>query len=154
MIFVTVGTYKFNELIEEVDALVASGIIKDDVICQIGCGNYIPVHVSKWLRYTTEVEKIILQADLVIGHGGTGTTLAPLRLKTRFIGVVNRSLADNHQLEFLEAMKQLGAIEYCEHVKFLSDKYLKYLSNDNESYNVQCIITNCEIAEDIAAYID
>jgi len=154
MIFVTVGTYKFDELIEEIDILVARGIIKDNVICQIGCGTYIPTHVCEWLRYTNEVEKIISQAELVIGHGGTGTTLVPLRLNTRFIGVVNRSLADNHQLEFLEAMKKNGFIEYCEDVKLLSVKYTQFLSSTFGCINTDFIENNSNMAEDIVAYLD
>ncbi len=48
MIFVTVGTHEqpFNRLIKEVDRLVETGIIKDEVFIQTGYSTYEPNFVN------------------------------------------------------------------------------------------------------------
>ncbi|WDD99468.1 PssE/Cps14G family polysaccharide biosynthesis glycosyltransferase [Thalassomonas actiniarum] len=103
MIFVTVGTFYFDPLIKALDALVAKGVIKEKVICQIGKGRYEPSH-CEYFRYTQEIEPYIAQADLVICHGGTGSVLNLLLEEKKFLAVANTELADDHQTEFLSAL--------------------------------------------------
>jgi len=90
MIFVTVGTTYFDELVEQVDRLVREGEIEDDVLAQIGSGTYVPSS-CRWVRYLDSLEPEFLRADLVICAGGA-TVFELLRLRKNFIAVPNRSV--------------------------------------------------------------
>lgn len=110
MILVTVGTTLiFDELIKAVDQMVSDGVINAQVICQIGAGNYVPKNCAH-SRYipSKELQKLIERADLVIGHGGTGTVLSLLAAGKKFIAVANPHGADDHQAQFLEKIS--GAV--------------------------------------------
>ncbi len=96
MIFVTVGSFFFDELIREVDLDVGEGRIINKVIMQIGYGgSYEPVH-CEYFRSSPGLDAYYKRADLVIGHGGTGTTLEVLERGLRLISVSNPNLSDNH----------------------------------------------------------
>ncbi len=73
MIFVTVGTHEqpFDRLVEAVDALVADGILKEEVFVQTGYCIYEPAHCEHQ-RFVPapEMRKHIKNADVVVTHGG------------------------------------------------------------------------------------
>ena len=48
MIFITLGSQKFqfNRLLKEIDRLIETGVIKDEVFAQIGYSDYQPKHFS------------------------------------------------------------------------------------------------------------
>lgn len=112
MIFVTVGTTHFNELIMEVDDLVSKGVIKEKVYAQIGSGSYVPKYVN-WTRYLEDVPKTIKMSNLVISHGGTGTVIETIEIGKPIIPVPNRELQDDHQSEFLSALEEEGVCNCC-----------------------------------------
>lgn len=118
MIFTTVGTFQFDALVQCVDEAVGRGQIADDVLIQIGSGHYTPAH-CKHFRSAPGLASYYSQADLVIGHGGTGTTLEILERGLRLISVRNPSLVDDHQAEFLEAMEERGLVRYCRNLEEL-----------------------------------
>ena len=104
MIFVTVGsTLPFDPLIQEVDRLKASGRLQEPVLCQIGNGRYQPAHCEHF-RFRPDIGDLIEQATLVIGHGGTGTTLELLQAGRNFIAVANPLADDAHQEHFLRKL--------------------------------------------------
>jgi len=104
MILVTVGTtIPFDSLIKKVDELCADGTIEESVLCQIGKGQYEPSH-CEFLRFLPNLNAEIDSASLVIGHGGTGTTLDLIQRKKPFIGVANPLAADAHQEHFLRRL--------------------------------------------------
>lgn len=114
MIFVTVGTHKFDALIRCVDELlVASREKVDDVIFQIGSGEYIPKS-GEYFRYLPSLIEHLERASLVITHGGTGSVLPLTRMAKPFVAVVNDDLADNHQREFLKILSERSAIVWYE----------------------------------------
>jgi len=116
MIFVTVGTIHFDDLVRGVDKAVGAGRIHDDVILQIGCGGaYLP-HFCRYIHNAPTLEAFERSADLVIGHGGTGTTIEVLQLGKPLISVSNPGLSDNHQHEFLEALEAIGLVTYCRNI--------------------------------------
>lgn len=117
MIFVTVGTTYFDELVEQVDRLVREGEIEDDVLAQIGSGTYVPSS-CRWVRYLDSLEPEFLRADLVICAGGA-TVFELLRLRKNFIAVPNRSVQDDHQLDVLRALEAEGACACCRDVRDL-----------------------------------
>lgn len=107
MIFVTAGTtLPFDTLVQAVDRLVDSGVLSDQVICQIGHGEYIPSHCQHF-RFQPNIDDYIARAALVIGHGGTGTVTGLLASGKPFVAVANPLGADNHQAQFLERLAQL-----------------------------------------------
>lgn len=110
MIVVTVGTQFFDELIEEVDRLVASGRIRDKVWAQIGLAQRAPQHLDYVLFDAGLVDRA-RRADLIISHSGTGSLCEFITLGRPLIAVVNPSKADNHQLEFVQELSRF--YDYC-----------------------------------------
>jgi UDP-N-acetylglucosamine transferase subunit ALG13 len=111
MIFVTVGTTYFDELVAEVDRLVSTGGIPGDVFVQIGSGTYIP-ESCRWVRYLDSLEPEFRRSDLTICAGGA-TVFELLRLGRPFIAVPNRRVQDDHQLDVLRALEAEGCCTYC-----------------------------------------
>lgn len=110
MIFVTVGTtLTFDDLIRTMDDIATSDMVQEEIICQIGSGEYIPQHCEHF-RYTPNLEELIDRASLVIGHGGTGTVLSLLSSGKPFIAVANPLGADDHQAQFLARLEQTATI--------------------------------------------
>lgn len=118
MIFVTVGTTYFDELVEEVDRLVDTGLIRDRVVAQVGEGRYTPRNLE-WFRYAPTLKPYYDQADLVIGHGGTGTVFDLLRMGKPFVAVANRALAHDHQADLLRAIDRRRWCRCCYDLKAL-----------------------------------
>ena len=118
MIFVTVGTTHFDPLIKEVDRLKSTGIIEDDVIAQIGEGQYIPKHLQ-WFRYTDDMHRYYKESRLCICHGGVGSIYELLYLGKEFIAVANRDLKDDHQSDLLKALMKRNWCRCCLHLEEL-----------------------------------
>lgn len=113
MIFVTVGTTHFDALVRTVDEAVLRGLVRDEAIIQIGYGGqYVPRH-CRYFRVAPTLEPFERAADLIVGHGGTGTTLEILLMGKPLISVSNPDVSGNHQHEFLEALEALGLVTYC-----------------------------------------
>lgn len=120
MIFVTVGTHWFDELIEVVDSAVGNGEIRHTVLLQIGYGGR---YVPKYCQYLTGAPTLVpfyRAAQLVIGHGGTGTTLEVLTMGKPLISVANPAMKDHHQHEFLTALEAEGWAIYCRDLRRLA----------------------------------
>lgn len=114
MIFVTVGSTHFDDLVRSIDEAVGAGTIDERVVMQIGHGGrYLPRHVTEYFRLAPRLDDFEREADLVVGHGGTGTTLEVLRHGTPLLSVANPAVQDNHQEEFLLALEALGLVTYC-----------------------------------------
>ncbi|XP_033225281.1 UDP-N-acetylglucosamine transferase subunit ALG13 homolog [Belonocnema kinseyi] len=123
-VFVTVGTTKFDELIntitqnEILKALNEKGY--NHLILQIGntsldpdctprCGfkSIVSFHLNPSL------EKYVSSADLIISHAGAGSCLEALEAKKPLIVVTNELLMDNHQLELAQQLHNDGHLYYC-----------------------------------------
>lgn len=126
MIFVTVGSIQFDELVRQIDTAVGRGDITQKVVVQIGNGSYEPVN-CQYFRTAPGLDPYYAQAELVIGHGGTGTTLEVLERGLRLISVSNPSMIDNHQNEFLEALDSRGYVRYCRRLSELPQLIQAYL---------------------------
>lgn len=76
MIFVTVGMQLgFDRLIRAMDELAPQ--LNEEVIAQIGSGEYIPHNLSFQRHYTpNEIEALFDASRLIIAHAGIGTMLA------------------------------------------------------------------------------
>lgn len=113
--FVTVGTTKFDALVEALDtdaclsALVACGFTS--LRMQIGHGEHLPratfpgLTVS-YYRHDAQYKRDVAAADLIISHAGAGSIMDGLALNKKLVVVVNTMLMDNHQIELAEAMAE------------------------------------------------
>lgn len=127
MIFVTVGTTKFDALIREVDALAERGVLKDRVLCQIGSGEFEPRNVEHF-RFRSGLQRELSAADLVITHGGS-TPINLLQLRKRFVAIANTDLADDHQSKFLEQLARHTRLHWSREVRDLEDLVRQALAN-------------------------
>ena len=120
MLFVTVGSTRFDDLIsrivsrdwlEEISELGFSRLI-----LQVGQSVYDWNEFNRQKKalshrmelelydYKSSIAEDIERADLVVGHAGAGTCLEVLRAKKNLLIVVNDSLMDNHQDELAEEL--------------------------------------------------
>jgi beta-1,4-N-acetylglucosaminyltransferase len=106
VIFVTVGTQYFDELIDEVDRLAGLGAFGQPVLAQIGLSQRKPKNI-KYVAFDRNMLETAKTADLVITHAGTGSLCEFIALGRPFIAVVNDTKAGNHQMEFLEQLSSL-----------------------------------------------
>ena len=149
MIFVTVGTHEqqFNRLLKEIDRLVETKVIKEEVFIQTGYSDYEPKHCkwSKLIPYK-EMEQKVKDARIVITHGGPASFIAPLQIGKTPIVVPRQFEFDehvnNHQLEFArEVEARMKNIIVVETEEQLNDSIVNYskkvqeLSGDMASNN-------------------
>ena len=149
MIFVTVGTHEqqFNRLLKEMDRLVETKVIKEEVFIQTGYSDYEPKHCkwSKLIPYK-EMEQKVKEARIVITHGGPASFIAPLQIGKTPIVVPRQFELDehvnNHQVEFAkEVSERMGTIipiyDITELEKTIKDydKIIKDKSKKNSSNN-------------------
>lgn len=104
MILVTVGTQFFDELIEVVDDLAARSVLKTPIFAQIGLSKIEPRFLDH-VAFDRNLLQKAADANLIITHAGTGSLLEFIKLGRPMIAVVNPTKADNHQLEFLQALE-------------------------------------------------
>ena len=118
MIFVTVGTHEqpFDRLVKKIDELVASEVIKEEVIIQTGFSTYEPKH-CKWRKLFPYREMLenVEKARIVITHGGPSSFIMPLQIGKTPI-VVPRQFkygehVNDHQVAFSRAVSErMGTI--------------------------------------------
>ena len=131
-IFVTVGTTKFEQLINKVlehevlDKFAHFNFTR--LILQVGNGKHDDqnldfsqqqqvqfqknrIQVFAY-QYKSSIREDLTSADLVISHAGAGSVLESLEANKKLIVVVNEDLMDNHQLELAEKMYTEGFLLY------------------------------------------
>lgn len=144
MIFVTVGTHEqpFNRLIKEVDRLVETSVIKDDVFIQTGYSTYEP-QFCKWSSLISfdKMNELMETADIIITHGGPATFMSAIANGKKPIVVPRQEKYDehvnDHQVDFAQQVKEkYNSIEVVTEIS----KLRNYLNQDlkidgNESSN-------------------
>ncbi|WP_270277528.1 glycosyltransferase [Streptococcus infantarius] len=109
MIFVTVGTHEqpFNRLIEEVDRLVETGVITDEVFIQTGYSTYEP-KFCKWSSLISfdKMNELMQTSDIIITHGGPATFMSAIANGKKPIVVPRQEKygehVNDHQIDFCE----------------------------------------------------
>ena len=91
MIFVTVGTTYFDELIMEVDRLAGSGELGQEVIAQRGSGAYEPKNIESF-AFKPGLGEYYERADLIVSHAAAGTLFTALNVGKRIVAVSNPRL--------------------------------------------------------------
>lgn len=120
-VFVTVGTTKFDQLIESIthnnilELLKKSGY--ESITLQIGNGSFEPQQSSiiniNYYRLKSSIKDDIRKASLVISHAGAGSCLEVLGENKPLIAVVNEDLMGNHQLELANALSKRNYLRFC-----------------------------------------
>ncbi|UCD51008.1 MAG: hypothetical protein JSW27_26225 [Phycisphaerales bacterium] len=117
MIFLTVGSWHrgFDRLVSAVDALKETGEITDEVIAQIGPGEYEPQYLSSMdFCSPDDFKRIVNDARLVIGHAGLGTIAVAIRQQKPIIVVPRKpslgEISDDHQFLTAEQLEAEGKI--------------------------------------------
>lgn len=107
MIFVTVGSQMpFDRLVRAVEAW-ARAAGRSDVVFQVGGGGYAPEGFTARESFTPEeFERHVAEADLIVGHAGTGTIMAALETGKRVVCLARREhlseTRNDHQVATLE----------------------------------------------------
>ena len=123
MIFVTVGTHEqpFERLLREVDRLVESGAIAEEVFCQAG-----PVQTRVPSAPTLAFEELkerLAAASVVVSHGGPGTIMAALGAGRPLVLVPRQKAfgehVDDHQVAFCRLIGRESAVPVVEDISEL-----------------------------------
>jgi len=118
VIFVTVGSTEFNELVKQMDELAPS--LGDEVVIQTGNGDYSPKN-CKSFRYAVSLDSYYDQADLIVAHGGLGTIVEALERGKRLVCVANPATTDLHQEHLLRIYEQKTYLLWCKELEHLAD---------------------------------
>ena len=120
MYLVSVGTTKFDGLVEAADNLTLPG-----GLFQIADGEYVPKN-HDYLRYTDNFGELIDRADFVIAHAGVGVLFESLQRDKKVVCAPNMERSDKHQIEIAEELN-LSAPSVTEMVQKLSESgYIEY----------------------------
>jgi beta-1,4-N-acetylglucosaminyltransferase len=117
MIFVTVGSTKFTDLIQRMDELAPS--LGDEVVMQIGNGPYEPKN-CKFFRYAASLDPYFDQAGLIVAHGGLGTIVEVSERGKKLICVVNPTTMDLHQEHLLRIYAEKNYLLWCKDLEQLA----------------------------------
>jgi UDP-N-acetylglucosamine transferase subunit ALG13 len=117
MIFISLGTNKnpFPRLLQEVENLIKTVYIRDEVLVQQGNTVYIS-NLFKSFRSVamTEFIEYIQKADIVIIHAGSGTLFNAIKSGKKVIAVARLKKygehTDDHQLELARKLSEEGYI--------------------------------------------
>lgn len=117
MILVLLGTQNnsFHRLVEEINRLVQSEIIKDEVIVQAGYTKYKSKNMKILDFFSNEeLQQLQERADIIITHGGVGSILQSITKNKKVIAVPRlqkyEEHVNNHQKEIVELFNKKGYI--------------------------------------------
>ncbi|WP_374475082.1 PssE/Cps14G family polysaccharide biosynthesis glycosyltransferase [Zoogloea sp.] len=104
-IFVTVGTTRFDSLIDACrnDIFFRS----HDCVVQTGPGGG-KVETADSFEYTNDIERFYVWADVIVTHAGAGSIYRLLELKKKLVIVPNLDRLDKHQLDIATFMSEHG----------------------------------------------
>ncbi len=117
MIFATVGSTYFDKLIMEVDRLASEGVFKEEVVCQIGSGSYVP-RSCRYFAFSGTIEEYLNNCNLIITHGGM-TVLEGMWRNKPIVAVANTDITGNHQVNFLRKLSEISDLVWTDNPKGL-----------------------------------
>ena len=118
MIFVSVGTTEFDDLIRVMDELAPS--LGHEVVAQIGRGSYIPKSV-RYFRLEPSLDAWLDRADVIVTHGGLGTVVEGLERRKPLVAVSNADRYDLHQDDLLGELERRGHLVWCRRLEDLGE---------------------------------
>ena len=153
MIFVTLGSqrFQFNRLLQKLDELVSSKIIKEEIFAQIGYSDYIPKYFKyKKILDREEYAQMEEKADMIITHGGTGAIMGAVKKRKKVIAVPRLERygehVDDHQIQILKQFDEMEIIEACYEIERLEEVFIKSQNTVYKSYksNTEEIIASID----------
>ena len=133
-ILVTVGTTRFDGLIEHLDTHASD--IDGQFTMQIADGSYCPVNIP-WFRFSENIDPYYRDADLVITHGGAGSVYRLLELGKPIIVVPNLERNDNHQEDLANYMARRNHALVVRDFELLMDTIRRCPEHQFEPYSVE-----------------
>jgi len=82
------------------------------VLVQIGNGKYIPRN-CEYFRFAPSLASYYDKADVIVAHGGLGTTMEVLARGKKLISVENTTCVDNHQADILQVLANEEHLIWC-----------------------------------------
>lgn len=144
MIFVAVGTQKFslNRLLKQIDELIQTGKIKEEVFAQIGHSDYKPQNYKyKDFIGKEEFDKVVEQCDVLITHSGVGTIISGLNRNKPIILYPRlakyKEHVDDHQLEIAQSFFDKNFVLLCNENDDLSELVEKSKVHKFDKYKSQ-----------------
>lgn len=121
MIFLTVGTQdkQFYRLLEIVDNAIKKGIVKEEVIAQVGHTKFESKNIKTYkFMSDKKLNEYIDKADLVVTHGGVGILTSSLMKKKKIFAIPRLEMykehINNHQEQIVNKFYKLGYIKKIE----------------------------------------
>ena len=150
MIFVTVGTTDFDDLVRAMDRMAPT--VGEPVIAQTGRGSYRPEHMEHF-EFAPSLEPYYQRARLVVAHGGLGTAIEVLQRRLPLIGVSNPDRYDLHQEDLLRALSERGHMIWCRSIQDLPQALQAATQRAAEDGFVPYETPDCHIAGVIRRYL-
>lgn len=126
-------------MIEEVDRLVETGIITDEVFIQTGYSTYEP-KFCKWSSLISfdKMNELMQTSDIIITHGGPATFMSAIANGKKPIVVPRQEKygehVNDHQVDFSKQVKErYNSIEVVEEISELKDYLNQDLKIDDSS---------------------
>ena len=117
MIFLTLGTYPlpFDRLLTAVDRGIQKGLIKEEVIAQIGYSRYVPQAMKHYtLMDKRDFEDLFRTADGIVSHAGMGNIAMALEAGKPILVFPRLAryseLVNDHQLETAREFETRGHV--------------------------------------------
>lgn len=117
LIFICLGSqqYQFNRLLKTIDYMVENKQITEEIFAQTGSSDYQPQNYQyQSFLSQEEYEKKVINATLIITHGGTGAIIKALKADKQVIVVPRQAKydehADDHQFQITEFMFENGYV--------------------------------------------
>lgn len=141
MVLVTVGTQKqqFNRIFELVEK--SKKLKKEKIVAQVGYTKYSNKKMDIFdFIPLDEMEKDILEADLIISHGGVGTIFSAIKKGKKVIAVPRLEKygehINDHQIEICEELeKERYILYYKDGVDNLDDLIEKIMKIELKQYS-------------------
>ena len=146
MIFCTVGTTDFDDLVRAMDDVAPT--LDTEIIAQIGRGDYVP-HNIEHFRFAPSLDPYYARADIVVAHGGLGTAIEVIQRGLPLIGVSNPDRYDHHQDDLLGALESRGHMAWCRDLADLPALLAEIGSREFVPYKSP----PCTIAAEIRRYL-
>lgn len=135
MILVMLGTQdnSFERLLKEIEHLIETGIIQEEVIVQAGNTKF-ESNKMKIIDFVSqkELEEYINKASYIITHGGVGSITEALKQNKKIIAVPrkkeHKEHVNNHQMQIVENFDKQGYIIGIQDIEEL-EKEIKIIPN-------------------------
>lgn len=157
MILVLLGTQNnsFSRLLQKIDTLIESDSIKDKVIVQAGHTTFTSTNMEIFdFIPKDKMDNLILEADLIITHGGVGSIIKSIKLGKKVIAIPRLKEygehVNNHQIQII---KNFDTKEYIKGV-FDLENLKNIIENINNFSPTPFVNQSSNIIKIVEKYID